>query len=65
MVRSVIVFFLALSPWALSLYGHYYAQQENLWSVDSPYRALASIAILALGLILSFLLYIRLTRVRT
>jgi len=64
MTRRIIVFFLALSPWALSLYAHYWLQQGGLWSAESPYRALISVVLIAMGMTCSFLLYMRLTRNR-
>ena len=62
--RRIIEFLLALSPWALSLYAHYWLQQGELWNVESPYRALISVVLIGLGMLYSFLLYMRLTRNR-
>ena len=64
MTRQIIVFLLTLSPWALSLYAHYWLQQGELWTPEAPYRAVISVVLIALGMVFSFLLYIRLTRNR-
>jgi len=64
MTRRIIGFLLALSPWTLSLYAHYWLQQEGVWSAESPYRAVISVVLIGLGMLGSFLLYMRLTRNR-
>ncbi|MFT4769605.1 MAG: hypothetical protein ACI8RN_002754 [Glaciecola sp.] len=50
---------LALSPWALSLYLQYWLEYAGIWTVDMPFRALLSAAIIATGMLLSFWVYTR------
>lgn len=51
---------IALSPWALSLYLQYWLEYDGIWSVDMPFRALLSAALIATGMLLSFWVYTRL-----
>ena len=37
------------------MYLHYWLEVEEIWQVDMPFRAVISVAMLAAGLILSFL----------
>ena len=51
------VFVASMTPWMLSLYLHYWLEHDEVWAVDMPFRALISVALIALGMCCSFLLY--------
>ncbi|MEM0954872.1 MAG: hypothetical protein AAGI24_12095 [Pseudomonadota bacterium] len=46
---------IALVPWGLSMFLHYWLEYEEIWRVDMPFRAVISAGILTTGLCLSFL----------
>ncbi len=47
----------ALAPWALSLYLHYWLEHREIWAVDMPYRGLLSVVLIASAMALSFFLH--------
>ncbi len=47
----------SLLPWVAALYLLYRLEHGGIWAVDMPFRALLSIAILGVGMGLSFLLH--------
>ena len=51
-VRTVVVFV----PWVLSCFILYWLQYDEIWTTDTPHRGKTSVAILAAGIGLSFLL---------
>ena len=57
MIRKWFVIFISLTPWAGSLFLHYWLEYEKVWSVDMPYRALVSAILIFVGMALSFLLH--------
>lgn len=48
---------LVLLPWVLSLYLHYWLLDTGTWEPRTPFRGLLSVALLATGLGLSFVVY--------
>lgn len=48
---------LALVPWVLALYLHYWLEHGGIWSVNMPYRGLLSIVLIASAMALSFFLH--------
>jgi ABC-type uncharacterized transport system permease subunit len=52
---------LALLPWVASLHLLYWLEHGGVWSVDMPFRALLSVLVIAIGMLLSFLLHARLS----
>lgn len=55
--RSLLMKVLVSIPWLLSLYMLYHFETAGVWEPETPYRALLSVAALAAGLALSFLLH--------
>ena len=51
---------IALAPWVISMYTLYWLEYGEIWTTATPYRDKISIAILLLGMGLSFFLYLRL-----
>jgi hypothetical protein len=56
--RAVI----ALTPWLISMYVFYWLDASATWTSDTPHRGKISVAILALGMGLSFLIQSRFVR---
>lgn len=61
-LRALAVAAAALTPWIAALLLLYALEQHVVWTPDQPLRPVASVAILALGMLLSFLLHSRLRR---
>lgn len=59
-VDLVIRTLLVLAPWCGSLYLQAWLEHAQVWAVDQPFRGLISVALLALGMVGSFLLVSRL-----
>ena len=57
MIRRWFVIFISLTPWAGSLFLHYWLEYEKVWLVDMPYRALISAIFIFVGMALSFFLH--------
>jgi hypothetical protein len=51
-----------LVPWIAAMYGFYWLDASGTWTPDTPHRGKMSVALLATGMILSFLAVSRLTR---
>ena len=47
----------AVTPWLLSMYVFYYLDSSGTWSSETPHRGKISVAILAAGMALSFIIY--------
>ena len=52
----------SLLPWIAALYLLYRLEHGGVWAVDMPFRALLSVAILAIGMGLSLMLHSVLAR---
>ena len=52
----------ALAPWCATLYLQAWLASAQVWQPDQPYRGLLSVAMLAVGMAVSFLLAFRLFR---
>ena len=61
-LRRAAVIAVALIPWTLTLYLHYWLEHGEVWEVHMAYRALISVVLLAAGMIASLLLYSRLAK---
>ncbi len=46
---------LALAPWLLAIYVFYWLDSSGTWTADTPHRGKLSVALLASGMLLSFL----------
>ena len=55
--RSVLDIILAILPWVVSMYVLYWLESAAIWIPETPHRDKISLAILALGMGASFLLY--------
>ncbi|MEP4486467.1 MAG: hypothetical protein ABJ013_12610 [Halioglobus sp.] len=54
-MRLVIVSVVALIPWLISMYFLFWLDREQIWTVFTPYRDVASLGILVVGMSLSFI----------
>jgi len=54
--QTVLKAVVALTPWLISMYLFYWLQYSGTWTIDTPHRGKVSVAILAAGMILSFLI---------
>ena len=52
----------SLTPWVCALYLLYWLEHSGVWSADMPLRALFSLLIIAVGMLLSFVLHTGLGR---
>ena len=48
---------LALTPWLLSMYLFYWLDSSGTWTSETPHRGKISVALLACGMGLSFLIH--------
>ena len=44
-------------PWVASLFFLFTMEHRGFWEVDGPYRGVISVVVLAMGLMLSFVVY--------
>ena len=51
-----------LVPWIAAMFSFYWLDASGTWTPDTPHRGKLSVALLATGMILSFLAVSRLTR---
>ncbi len=58
-VHHILKVAIALAPWVASLYVLYWLEYGEIWSIETPHRGKISVAILMLGMSLSFFLYSR------
>jgi len=63
-MRLVFIGAVAITPWLISMYVLFWLDREQVWTVVTPYRDVASLAVLLLGMILSFVLLSRLLKLR-
>ena len=49
----------ALLPWLLSMYCFYWLESSGTWTAETPHRGKLSVALLATGMALSFMIYTR------
>ena len=57
--RKAIEVGIAFTPWLISLYGLYWLEYGEVWTTDTAHRGKISVAILAIGMGLSFLVHSR------
>ena len=55
-VGRILRIMVALTPWLLSMYFFYWLDASGTWTSETPHRGKLSVAILASGMGLSFLL---------
>ena len=61
-IRRIATIVIALIPWAITLYLHYWFEYGEVWEVNMAFRALISVVLLASGMAASFYLYCRLAK---
>lgn len=47
----------AFTPWLISMYLFYWLDHSESWTSETPHRGKISVAILAIGMLLSFLVH--------
>ena len=62
MARAAVRFAAIFAPWVISMYALYWLEYGEIWTTDTPHRGKTSVAILILGMTLSFLIYSFLSR---
>jgi len=55
--RQALEVALVLTPWVVSMYTLYWLQYGEIWTTATPHRSKISVAILAVGMGLSFLVH--------
>ncbi len=60
--RSALEVAIAFTPWLISLYVLYWLQYGEIWTTETAHRGKISVAILAVGMGLSFLVKSRFAR---
>jgi hypothetical protein len=55
--RRVLVVAVAFAPWLISMYVLYWLEYSAIWSHDTPHRGKLSVAILVVGMSLTFFAY--------
>jgi len=55
--RHALKVAMAFTPWLMSTYVLYWLQTGNIWTIETAHRGKISVAILALGMGLSFLVH--------
>jgi hypothetical protein len=53
---------ITFTPWLISMYILYWLEYGEVWTTETAYRGMASVAILVAGMGLSFLVRSRLTK---
>ena len=60
--RSALEVAIAFTPWVISMYVLYWLQYGEIWTTETAHRGKISVAILAVGMGLSFLVKSRFAR---
>jgi hypothetical protein len=55
-VRYVLEIAIVFTPWVISMYTLYWLDYGEIWNSETPHRGKIAVAILALGMALSFLI---------
>ena len=53
----ILKILIAFAPWVIASYAFYWLDSSGTWTSDTPHRGKISVAILASGMLLSFLLH--------
>ena len=64
-MRHVLEVVIAFTPWVISMYTLYWLQYGEIWTTETAHRGKISVAILATGMVLSFLVQSRITGRKT
>jgi len=60
--RNALKTVIALTPWLVSMYLYFWLDHSGTWTSETPHRGKISVAILASGMLLSFLLQSHLSK---
>jgi membrane protein DedA with SNARE-associated domain len=55
-LRFVLETAIAFAPWVISMYMLYWLDYGEIWNSETPHRGKIAVAILAVGMALSFLI---------
>ena len=58
-MRHALKVVIAFTPWLISMYVLYWLEYGEIWTQATPHRGKISVAILAVGMALSFLVHSR------
>jgi len=58
-MRNALKVAIAFTPWLISMYVLYWLEYGEVWTTETAYRGTTSVAILAVGMGLSFLVQSR------
>jgi len=61
-MRNALMTVIALTPWLVSMYLYFWLDHSEIWTSETPHRGKISVAILATGMLLSFLLQSHLSK---
>ena len=56
-MRRALQIAIAFTPWLVSMYTLYWLEHGEIWTTDTPHRGKITVAILAMGMAASFLVY--------
>ncbi|MFK7830258.1 MAG: hypothetical protein AB8B57_10805 [Congregibacter sp.] len=56
-LKRILFGAIAMAPWALSLYLLYYLEYGEVWDVDTQFRSVIAVIVIASGMGLSFCTY--------
>jgi len=54
--RHALELAVAFAPWVTAIYVFYWLYSNGIWATDTPHRGKMSVALLAIGMGLSFLI---------
>jgi hypothetical protein len=56
-LRHALKAAIAFTPWLISMYVYYWLDYSETWTSETAHRGKISVAILAVGMVLSFLVH--------
>lgn len=62
--RRALEVAIAFTPWVTAIYVFYWLYSNGIWATDTPHRGKMSVALLASGMALSFLVQSRIAKRR-
>ncbi len=62
--RRALEVAIAFTPWVIAIYVFYWLYSNGIWTSDTPHRGKMSVALLASGMALSFLVQSRIAKRR-
>ena len=55
--RRALEVLITFLPWVISMYVLYWLEHNEIWTTETPHRGKTSVAILVIGMGLTFLVY--------